>query len=244
MGGRKIKIKSILIFSGLFISLSFVWWNVRPLNALDIDSSTLKNTPSVKIESTDSVLSFTPTSPFNKLVIFYPGAFVEPLAYAPLCKKIADQGTKCVIIKMPFRCAMFGFKKPFELNIFADPEIEYILAGHSHGGEMAAKFVYEYPGLVKKLILLGTRYPKEFSLAELDIKVLKIYGTQDGVETVEAVEENKSKLPINTEYLLIQGANHAQFGYYGSQPFDKPAKISREKQQDIIYNKMIPFINN
>jgi hypothetical protein len=244
MGGRKKIFKSIFIFSGLFILLAFVWWNVRPLDAENLDPSILQNTLFVKVESTDYVLSFTPISTFNKLVVFYPGAFVEPLAYAPLCKRIANQGIKCVIVKMPFRCAMFGFKKPFELNMFADPEIEYILAGHSHGGEMAAKFVYEYPELVKKLILLGTRYPKEISLAELDIKVLKIYGTQDGVETVGAVEENNLKLPVNTEYLLIQGANHAQFGYYGSQPFDKQAKISREKQQDIIYHKMLSFINN
>jgi hypothetical protein len=29
----------------------------------------------------------------------------------------------------------------------------------------------------------------------------------------------------------IEGGNHAQFGYYGPQPGDAPATISREEQQ-------------
>jgi hypothetical protein len=32
-------------------------------------------------------------------------------------------------------------------------------------------------------------------------------------------------------WVPIEGGNHAQFGYYGPQPGDSPATISREEQQ-------------
>jgi hypothetical protein len=34
-----------------------------------------------------------------------------------------------------------------------------------------------------------------------------------------------------TKWIEIVGGNHAQFGWYGPQPGDNPADISREEQQ-------------
>jgi len=46
---------------------------------------------------------------------------------------------------------------------------------------MAAQFVYENPGLINKLVLIGTTHPRDISLADSKIPVLKIYGSKDGV---------------------------------------------------------------
>ena len=40
---------------------------------------------------------------------------------------------------------------------------------------------------------------------------------------------NRSKLPETTKMVKIEGANHAQFGYYGFQLSDNSAKISMEE---------------
>ncbi len=46
--------------------------------------------------------------------------------------------------------------------------------------------------------------------------------------TLEDINKNKSKLPLTTKYVLIEGANHSKFGYYGFQLGDNKASIARE----------------
>jgi hypothetical protein len=38
-------------------------------------------------------------------------------------------------------------------------------------------------------------------------------------------------LPADTTYVVIDGGDHAQFGWYGPQAGDNPAEISRDDQQ-------------
>ncbi len=147
-----------------------------------------------------------------------------------------------MIIKMPWRLASYGYNKPKEMGLLKDTSRQYILAGHSKGAMMAAQFVYENPSLINKLILLGTSQPRDFDLSTSKISIMKIYGSNDGVADTTSVNENKSKLPSGTKYVLIQGGNHAQFGYYGSQLGDNKATISRAQQQQIILNSILSFI--
>ena len=71
---------------------------------------------------------------------------------------------------------------------------------------------------------------------------MKIFGSQDGVADPQDILANKSLLPKNTMFVEIEGANHAQFGYYGSQLGDNEAQISREKQQKIVLQNILWFI--
>jgi len=57
------------------------------------------------------------------------------------------------------------------------------------------------------------------------------------------INKNKSKLPSATKYVLIEGANHAQFGYYGFQLGDDKAYITRQKQQQITLDSILSFSN-
>lgn len=107
---------------------------------------------------------------------------------------------------------------------------------------MAAQFAYENPGLIDRLILMGTTHPRDFSIAGLKIPVMKLFGSNDGVADVKGVNDNKSNLPPLTKYILIKGGNHSQFGYYGFQFGDDKAEISREKQQQIILDNILLFI--
>lgn len=108
---------------------------------------------------------------------------------------------------------------------------------------MAAQFVYENPKLIDKLILIGTTHPRDISLAEAEIPILKIYGSKDGVAGERAIFENKEKLPNSAKFSKIEGANHAQFGYYGFQLGDDKANISREQQQKETLVEILKFIN-
>jgi len=80
---------------------------------------------------------------------------------------------------------------------------------------LAAQFVHENPTLINKLILIATKHPRDIDLSKLEIPVMKIYGSKDGVTSFKDIIRNKSMLPSATKYVLIEGANHSQFGNYG-----------------------------
>ena len=237
------KKKKIKILGLIWAALGFclLIWIMNSYRTKGVNTTILQNNSSVLVDNTDDFISFTPKKGYQKVFIFYPGALVAAEAYAPLCRKIADNGYKSIVIKMPWRLPSYGYKKPKEMGFFKDTTKQYILAGHSKGGMMAARFVYENPTLIDKLILLGTTQPRDFDLSKSSIPIMKIYGSNDGVADTKSVNLNKPKLPVTTKYILIQGANHSQFGYYSSQLGDNKATISREQQQ-IILNAILSFI--
>ena len=227
---KKWTVKRILKTIWITAGLVFIAWQFYSFQSKGVRNELLKSNNTIKVEQSSDFYLFTPVQPFKNVVIFYPGAMVDPKAYVPLCRKIADNGIQVYLIKMPWRLASKGYEKPRELKLFADTTKTYILSGHSQGAKMAAQFVYENPGLIDKLVLVGTTHPRDVSLADSKIAVLKIYGSKDGVANEESIIKNKPKLPATTKFARIEGANHSQFGYYGYQLGDDKATISREEQ--------------
>ena len=225
------------------IAISFTIWLFYSYQAKDVSDSYLETTSKISVKDNNDYFLFEPKQKFEKVFIFYPGAMVDPKAYVPLCRRISENGIKVYMIKMPWRLASQGYKIPKELNLFADKTKTYILSGHSQGGKMAAQFVKENPDLIQKLILIGTTHPRDISLAESRIPIMKIYGSNDGVADERTIFKNKSKLPVSTKFVKIEGANHGQFGYYGFQLGDDSASISREKKQEETLKKILEFIN-
>ena len=225
------------------IAISFTIWLVYSYQSKGVSDSLLKSDAKISVKDNENYFLFEPKRKFDKIFIFYPGAIVDPKAYVPLCRKISENGIKVYLIKMPWRLASRGYEIPKQLDLFADKTKTYILAGHSQGGKMAAQFVKENPTLIDKLILIGTTHPRDISLADSTIPILKIYGSDDGVADEKTIFQNKSKLPATTKFVKIEGANHAQFGYYGFQFGDNSARISREKQQNETLKCILDFVN-
>jgi hypothetical protein len=66
------------------------------------------------------------------------------------------------------------------------------------------------------------------------LQVASIYGTRDGLTSLEDIRASETLLPADTLWIEITGGNHAQFGYYGSQSGDLEAEISIEEQPRMI----------
>jgi hypothetical protein len=82
-------------------------------------------------------------------------------------------------------------------------------------------------------LVLWAAYPaSNNSLADRVLRVTSVYGTEDGVATPDTIEASRPLLPPSTHWVPIQGGNHAQFGWYGPQPGDGVATISRAAQQE------------
>jgi pimeloyl-ACP methyl ester carboxylesterase len=226
-------------FSAAFV---FMFWQFYSFQSKGVDESLLQESETIKVEQSSDFYLFEPVKEFKEVLIFFPGAMVDPKAYVPLCRKIADNNIKVYLIKMPWRMASQGYNFPKELKLFADTNKTYILAGHSLGAKMAAQFVYENPGLIDKLLLIGTTHPRDISLANSTIPIMKIYGSNDGVADEKSIIKNKFKLPATAKFVKINGANHSQFGYYGFQLGDNSASISREDQQAETLLYILKFI--
>ena len=97
---------------------------------------------------------------------------------------------------------------------------------------MATRFAYYNPDRLEGLVLWASYPSSDNDLSGKDLHVVTVYGSQDGLATVEKVEASFRLLPVTAVKVLILGGNHAQFGWYGNQEGDNQASISREAQQE------------
>ena len=170
-------------------------------------------------------------------VIFYPGAKVEGTAYAPLLHKLAEEGVDCFLVEMPFRMAIFGQSRADSLIEEYDYENWY-MAGHSMGGMCAANYAAAHDE-IKGLVLLASYSTKEL---RNDLKVLSVYGSEDGCLDRGAYEKNKANLPAGFTEVIIEGGNHAYFGNYGEQSGDGKALINSSEQQERTVDAVLEMI--
>ncbi len=222
---------AVLLAVVLIGALGFVIWASNPAQPMPEALAALESSAQVTVE-TEPWLTFTPAteSPLGGF-IFYPGGLVDARAYAPAAHAIAAAGYQVVIVPMPLNLAVFAPNRA-EQVMAAYPAIEpWSIGGHSLGGAMAASYVYQHPEQMKNLILWAAYPPGNSGLNESEIAVSSIFGTLDGVATPEEIEASRASLPAGTEFVAIEGGNHAQFGWYGDQDGDNPATISREEQQ-------------
>jgi len=238
------KIKKRNIFRLIWFSLvtMFFIWQWTTYQSRNLPENTFKNDNEITIIELKDEITFLANNSKNKNeIIFFQGGMTDPKAYAPLCRKIAKKGFTCHLIKMDWRMPKWDYQKIGKL--FDLKKGTYIIGGHSQGAKMASQFVYENPGLMKGLFLLGTSHPRDFDLAQRILPTIKIYGELDGLASVSEVMENKNKLPKNTTFVEIKGGNHSQFGYLGNLLTDETAEIDLSEQQRLTEEALIEFFN-
>ncbi|HPR71805.1 MAG TPA: alpha/beta hydrolase, partial [Flexilinea sp.] len=113
------------------------------------------------------------------------------------------------------------------------PQIRHwAIGGHSLGGAMAAAYAKSHPDSIEGLALWAAYPSANDSLADSEIRVVSVFGSEDGLATDKKIEASKQLLPPDTIWVKIEGGNHAQFGWYGDQAGDNVATVSREEQQE------------
>lgn len=181
-----------------------------------------------------SHVTFTPTGGYDSGVIIYPGGFVDPRSYAPAARALAEAGSLVVILEMPFGLAVLGPNRA-TAAIEDHPEVRrWVIAGHSLGGTMAARYVAENPGKVRGLVLWAAYPEAGIDLSGWEGEAASVFGTRDGLTTVPEIERSRAQLPPTAAFVPIRGGNHAQFGWYGDQRGDNPATITRLEQQEAV----------
>jgi len=220
----------LLVVAG--VGTVVIWANTATAEPMPEALAALRSSDEVEVMDGEWLIftpkKVTPTTGF----IFYPGGLVDPRAYAPPARAIAAKGYQVVIVPMPLNLAVFGSGKASDV-IDTFPRVkQWVIGGHSLGGSMASQYANQNPDKVSGLVLWAS-YPAESnSLAGNNLIASSIYGTRDGLVTQENIENSRALLPAKTEFVAIEGGNHAQFGWYGPQGGDNPATISRPEQQN------------
>ena len=175
-------------------------------------------------------------------LILYPGGRVDYRAYAAHAQGTAEAGFTVVLVPMPLNFAFFGINRAEDV-MAAFPEVEiWAVGGHSLGGAMAAEFTLRNPQSVSGLVLWAAYPGQNSNLSEVDVPVISIYATNDGLAAVDEIQDSEDRLPESTEFVRIEGGNHAGFGWYGAQNGDGVAEISQEVQQSQIVDATVMFL--
>ena len=229
---RKIKIGIIIIIVLVIAYAAFTFLSYN--HAQDTATKYLNGTSEVSVVKIDNGL-FVDGHGNDTAFIFYPGAKVEYTSYLPMLCDLASEGVDCYVVQMPFNFAIFGENEADSI-INSTNYSHYILSGHSMGGYVASSYM-AHSGKGDGLVLFAA-YPTE----KIEKPVLSIYGSDDGVLNFKTYNESKTLMDNLTE-VIIDGGNHAQFGYYGNQSGDNPSKITPEKQQGQSVDEIVKFID-
>ena len=153
---------------------------------------------------------------------------VEHTAYAPLLRACAEKGILCALVQMPGNLAVLDANAADGLPEKYPEITSWYIAGHSLGGAMAATYVAAHSEDYNGLILLAAYSTKD--LTQTPLRVLSVYGSEDGVMNRESYQKNWANLPADTTEVILEGGCHAQFGSYGPQVGDGTPTISGEEQ--------------
>ena len=241
------RVRQLWITLGIGATVVFVGWSLVAYRAAPAGRDAARGDARVAVAHEGGAWRFTPTAgsaPGAAGLLFFPGALVDPRAYAPLARAAAEAGHPAVLVELPRRGAFGGADgpEPFSraraaMGRAGAPE-RWVLAGHSRGAVVASGLAAAGSARMGGLVIIGSSHPRDVDLSGLRVPVTKIVGTRDGLASPAEVEANRHLLPSSTRWLWIEGGNHSQFGWYGFQPGDRratvPAAAQRRRMTDAV----------
>jgi hypothetical protein len=226
-------LRGVLVVGTGVTIISLVY--LRPLGADDVAIAALRSDAAVTVSVSTARIRLQPSVPKSTGLVFYPGAKVDPRAYARILRPVAEAGFPVVIVKFPFNLAVLGVGAADDVVGVEDLVHRWVVGGHSLGGAMAATYATDPHDELAGLLLYAA-YPAGPMTERNDLDVTSVYGTEDGLATVDDIETSRRDLPPDTLFVPIDGGIHAFFGDYGEQSGDGTPTISRDDAQRQIVN--------
>lgn len=227
----------------LVATVGFVVWANNTPEPTSAAFTALQSDDAVTVTEDDGVLRFEPNGqPATTGLIFYPGGRVDYHAYAAPLRQIAEKGYLVLVPEMPLNLAVFDADRAATL-IADNPDIStWVVGGHSLGGAMAAGFAADNPDLIDGLALWAAYPAAGTDLTASPLEIATIYASNDGLATLDDIENARPLLPPVAQWTLIEGGNHAQFGSYGEQNGDGIATIDEATQHDATVAAMMVLL--
>lgn len=186
-------------------------------------------------------------------LLILPGGLVDFRAYARIARELANQGLVVIVQNVPFGFAMLDRDRALAPDgtirkLFSHVE-HWSVAGHSLGGVAASTYALKQPDDINSLILWASFPSPTHSLKNVDLPVMSLCGSDDGLVPPDQINKMSHLLPTNAKVVVIEGANHTQFGDYWDgvddfyiQKGDRPATLSRHLQRETIASHTLDFL--
>ncbi|AMY11419.1 Alpha/beta hydrolase family protein [Luteitalea pratensis] len=211
----------------------YAWWTYAarlPAGALDSDAG-------VVVERGETLRFIPRESAHDVGLVWVAGCLVAPEAYAPLGHAIAARGFPVIIYGLPWRCAPFPQQRTqAETDLRRLLEVRrpsrWVLGGHSKGATFVVQIAVRPPASLRGLVIAGSTHPRDVDLSGTSLAVAKIVATEDGIAPIDVSESRRRLLPDGVTWHRLEGGNHSQFGWYGTQLGDGTARITRARQHD------------
>lgn len=237
--------RSLLILLGAVWIAALAW--LRPYAAIEPALAAMQSDSAVTVTESATFVELRPNDPNGPAnstgVFFQPGALVDARAYAAVLRPLAESGHTVVIAKQPLGIAFLALSA-FDNTKAANPEVsQWVMAGHSLGGTVAAMQATEDESHVAGLLFFAS-YPANDISSTLKVPVESISGTLDGLATPAKIKASRSTLPSDTDFTVIEGASHAQFGDYGPQSGDNTPAISNDEARQQISEAVVEFVGS
>jgi len=163
--------------------------------------------------------------------LIYPGGKVESKAYVPLAIELAKTtNQRVIIVSFPLKLGILksGVGKEW-MDEYSNIE-RWVIVGHSLGGVAGASFANKDDRVVGLAFLAS--YPNA-SLSK-EIEMISIRGSEDKVLNMSQFSKKIENFSVSSEFYVLQGGNHSQFGSYGFQKGDGVSSISEEQQRRFV----------
>lgn len=157
------------------------------------------------------------------LLLFHPGARVDPRAYAPVLGPLVEEGYSLFLLRFPQGLALLDRERALRAQS-AFPHLPAVFLGHSLGGVVAAGLAAR---LKAPLVLLAS-YPEE-DLSGTHLPTLALYGREDRLIPPAKARAMAQRLPKGARVVYLEGVNHAGFGAYGPERGDGPLRLPPEE---------------
>ncbi|WP_062522411.1 alpha/beta hydrolase [Demequina silvatica] len=217
--------------AGILATLAWIallaW--LRPFSATEPALAAMASDGTVTVTETATRIEMEPAAGATGAgLVFYPGARVDPRAYAAHLREVAEAGHPVVIVKEPLGIAFLtvGASGP----IADERGGVWAVGGHSLGGTVAA---LDADADGADGLLLWASYPAG-DMSGFAGAVASVSGSNDGLATPSDIEDSAADLPASAVFTQVEGAVHAQFGSYGAQPGDGEPALGDDQAREAI----------
>lgn len=201
----------------------------------------------VTVDDRDNAIVVTPVLAHSsklsegQVLVFYPGARVDPYSYLPPLAQLSHTaGVRVVIAKVALNLALTDTRTVTDVAALAGDYESIVVAGHSLGGVQAC--LQADDPTVSHLVLFASFCANDLSARD-NLEVLTLLGSRDGLTDLTQVNDASVLLPEGAMSVTIDGANHASFGAYGPQSGDGTATISQRDAAHAVVAEVVRFLS-
>lgn len=227
----------------LALLVPMVLW-LRPYGADDAAVAAARSSSTVQVVRTPTTWELRPASgtasTYGAGLVFHPGARVDPRAYLPLLRPLAEEGVVVVVPTPPLGLALTDPGATARVVDDRPGVTSWVVGGHSMGG-VAAALALDVPE-VRGLVLWAS-YPAG-DVSRSGVAALSVSGSEDGLATPDDIAASRPLLPPGTRFVQVPGAVHAFFGDYGAQSGDGVPGTDRDTAQRTIGAETGAFVRS